>query len=231
MKRAQVDWRSIVEEHKIFAMIRTDQEDKALQAARAAIAGGVRIIEITLNTPGALRVLKALSGEKNVFLGAGTVLSVKQAKAALKAGAKFIVSPHYDPRIVTFVKRRGLLCVAGAATPSEAVAAWQRGAGLIKLFPIEQLGGPAFVRQLLAPLPDLPLLACGGITAKNSGEYIAAGVRALGLGGALFKDLLVGKNYQGVTKAAAHLIEVVQSESYSPQPAKLEVQEKGQKKK
>ncbi len=216
MRTGKTDWQKIIDEQKLIAMLRADDENRALGAARAAMAGGMKIIEITLNTPGALKVIRALRDE-NIFLGAGSVRSVKAAKAALKAGARFIVSPHFDRRIVSFVSRRGLLAVAGAATPTEALAARERGAGLIKIFPAQFLGGPDYIRSLLQPLPDLPLVAVGGVNQKNIKDYISAGVRAVGVGSSVFKkELLLGKNYKGISNAAEHLLEIVQAETYRP---------------
>ena len=216
-KRKPLDWRELVEEQKLIAMLRTDDESRALGAARAAVAGGIKILEITLNTPGALNVIRALRREK-ILLGAGSVRTVKAAKAALKAGARFIVSPHFDRRIVTFVNRRGLLAVAGAATPTEMLAARERGAGLIKVFPAQFLGGAEYIKALLAPLPDLPLVAVGGVNMKNIKDYLGAGVKAVGVGSSsIFKrELLVSKNFKGISSAAEHLLEVVQAETYSP---------------
>ncbi len=210
IRRKKPDWRKLVDKHKIVAIIRAEDEERALGAAQAAIKGGLKIIEITLNTPGALRAIKALSLLDNIFLGAGTVRSVKMAKGALKAGAQFIVSPHFDRRIVSFVTRRGLLAIPGCATPSEMLAARERGAGLIKVFPADLLGGVDFVKAVLAPLPDLPLMPTGGVNPKNIKDYLQAGATAVAVGGTLFKkELLLSKNYKGITAAAEHLVEIV----------------------
>ena len=169
--------------------------DRRVRAGhRPALAeGGVRAFEITLNDPeaDALRAIEAVAraeatrqggpcGER-LAIGAGTVLSVAAAQRAVDAGATFLVMPHTDPEIVAWAAERGVPAFPGAATPTEVLAGWRAGAAAIKVFPASSLG-PSFVRELRGPLPDVPLVPTGGVSAENAGAFIAAGALAVGPG-------------------------------------------------
>ena len=207
--KSKAERRELIERERIFAVLRADDGNKAVEAARAAIKGGIKIIQIALNTRDALKVIGELRGEKGVLLGAGSVRTVKASRAAAKAGARFIVSPHFDGRIVTSAKKRGIICVPGVATATEAVEARERGADFLKVFPAHLLGGVDFIKALLAPLPELPLVVSGGVTPKNIKEYLASGAKAVAVGEAIFKKtLMLSKNYKGITAAAEHLAEL-----------------------
>ncbi len=159
--------------------------------ADALVQGGIRVFELTLNEPedAALRAIQAAArhagGGSSIAIGAGTVLSVEAAGRAIDAGATFLVSPHLDPEIVRWAAERGIPMLPGAATPTEVLAAWRAGAAAVKVFPASALG-PAFLRELHGPFPDIPLQPTGGITVDNAGEYIRAGAIAVGMGSWLF---------------------------------------------
>ena len=146
-------------------------------AASELIAGGVEVLEITLDTPGALEAIGRWRERAMVI--AGTVRTVGEAEAALDAGAEAIVSPVTARDVVLFCHERDAPVVAGALTPTEIESAWRAGAGLVKLFPAA-LGGPDYVRSLRGPLADVPLLATGGVTADNAAAFLAAGAAAVG---------------------------------------------------
>jgi 2-dehydro-3-deoxyphosphogluconate aldolase/(4S)-4-hydroxy-2-oxoglutarate aldolase len=155
--------------------------------AAALRDGGVRAFEITLDSPDALAGISTLAasetrGEDSLLIGAGTVLTIDEAGAALDAGASFLVMPHTDPRLVTWAADRGVPAFPGAMTPSEIVTAWNAGAAGVKIFPAGGLG-PAFLREVRGPLARIPLLPTGGITAENAGAFIAEGAVAVGAGG------------------------------------------------
>lgn len=149
--------------------------------------GGIRAFEVTLDSPHALAAISALAaaesrGDDSLLIGAGTMLTIDEAAAALDAGASFLVMPHTDPRLVTWAADHGVPVFPGAMTPSEIVTAWSAGAAGVKIFPAGGLG-PGFVREVRGPLARIPLVPTGGITADNAGAFIAAGAVAVGVGG------------------------------------------------
>jgi 2-dehydro-3-deoxyphosphogluconate aldolase / (4S)-4-hydroxy-2-oxoglutarate aldolase len=146
-------------------------------AASELVAAGVEVLEITLDTPGALEAIGRWRERATVI--AGTVRTQADAAAALEAGAEAAVSPVTVPEVSSFCRERRLPFVAGALTPTEVEAAWRAGAGMVKLFPAA-LGGPDYLRTLHGPLGDVPLLATGGVTAENAAAFLAAGAVAVG---------------------------------------------------
>ena len=164
----------------VIAVIRAPDVDHAVHAGRALVAGGVRAIEVAFTTPGAPEAIAELAREPTAFVGAGTVLSAAHASAAIAAGARFLVSPGLVEATLELGDEAGVLVIPGALTPTEVLAAAGR-ATVVKLFPAG-LGGPAYLRALLAPLPDLRLIPTGGVTAANVAEWRAAGAFALGAG-------------------------------------------------
>ena len=154
---------------------------------RPSTSGGVRAFEITLDSPDALAGIAALTaspgaGSDALLVGAGTVMTIDEAAAALDAGARFLVMPHTDVRLVAWAAERGVPVFPGAMTPSEIVAAWNAGAAAVKIFPAGRLG-PGFVREVRGPLARIPLVPTGGITAENAAAFIVAGAVAVGAGG------------------------------------------------
>ena len=150
----------------------------------AVIESGVDVVEIPLNVPGALSAISSLSAIPEALVGAGTVMSAADARAALDAGARFLLSPVLRPEVVDAAHAAGAAAIPGAFTPTEIDACVRAGADLVKLFPADRLA-PADLRVLLAALPDAKLLPTGGITAANAAEWLAAGAVAVGVGGAL----------------------------------------------
>ena len=159
-------------------------------AAIAAIAdslraGGIRAFEITLNSASALDSIAALAvrfDPAEMLIGAGTVLDVAQAQAAVDAGARFFVMPHTDPELIRWAAERGIPAFPGGFTPSEILAAWRAGAAAVKLFPAS-VAGPVFVREMRGPLPEIPLIPVGGVNLETAPAFIAAGALAVGIGG------------------------------------------------
>jgi 2-dehydro-3-deoxyphosphogluconate aldolase / (4S)-4-hydroxy-2-oxoglutarate aldolase len=146
--------------------------------------GGIRIVEITLDSDRALDTIAALRSDPDLVVLAGTVRTVGDVDSAAAAGAEGCVSPVLVPDVVERCRSAGLAAIPGAFTPSEIEAAWGLGAAMVKLFPAS-LGGPAYVRDVLAPLSDVPLLATGGVDAGNARAFLRAGVCAVGVGTAL----------------------------------------------
>lgn len=166
----------ILGERVVAILRRVDDVDGRI--ARLA-AAGIGIVEITLDSHGALDAIRRHPGSL-----AGTVRTAEQVDAAAEAGAAAIVSPAFLPEVVARARELGLPAIPGALTPSEVEAAWRAGAALVKLFPAG-LGGPGYVRDVLAPLADVPLLVTGGIDASNAAAFLEAGARAVGVGSAL----------------------------------------------
>jgi 2-dehydro-3-deoxyphosphogluconate aldolase/(4S)-4-hydroxy-2-oxoglutarate aldolase len=159
----------------------------ATDVAAALAGGGVRAFELTLNEPeaDALRSIEAVARVApglGLEVGAGTILSIEAAQRALDAGATFLVMPHMDTALVAWAAARGIPALPGCATPTEALAAWRAGAAAIKLFPAS-VAGPAFVRELRGPFPDIPVVPTGGVTLESAPAFIAAGAVAVGMGG------------------------------------------------
>jgi len=169
----------------VVAVIRAASADAALAMSHALVRGGVSGIEITFSTPGAPEAIARARAElPNALIGAGTVLTPEQLDAACAAGATFLVSPHLDERLVSRAGERGVPFLPGAFTPTEIVRAHQAGAACVKLFPGSQLG-PAYVKALRGPLPQIPLMPTGGVDEQNLAEWLGAGVVAVGMGGKL----------------------------------------------
>ena len=169
----------------VIAVLRAREAKGLTQVARALHDGGVRALEITLTTPGAVAGIAELADAGDgMLVGAGTVLDDTTARSVLDAGAKFVVSPTLEPDVIRVCRERNVPCIPGAFTPTEILAAWRAGAALVKLFPAAAVG-PGFVRDVLAPLPFLRIVPSGGVTLDSVGDWIRAGVAAVSLGSAL----------------------------------------------
>lgn len=155
-------------------------------AAGVLLELGIGVVEVTMNSADASGVIRRLvnSYEGRLVVGAGTVLDADQAAAAVDAGAEFLVTPHVDDAVAAAAHRLKVPLIPGALTPTEILRAWRAGAAIVKLFPAVTVG-PQYLRQLRGPLPDIPLLPTGGVTAENTAEFIAAGAVAVGVGGSL----------------------------------------------
>jgi 2-dehydro-3-deoxyphosphogluconate aldolase/(4S)-4-hydroxy-2-oxoglutarate aldolase len=177
----------------------------------ALLEGGIRAFELTLNEPesialDALDVAVHHSDGSEMVVGAGTVLTIDAARRAVDAGASFLVAPHLDPDVVAWAADHRIPMFPGAATPTEVLRAWRAGAAAVKVFPASSLGA-AFIRELRGPLPDVPLVPTGGITARNAADYIEAGAVAVGMGSWLFGDgsaaTIADRSRQAVEAVAA----------------------------
>jgi Entner-Doudoroff aldolase len=195
-------------QHRCSAILRTPHATAVLPAMSAAVEGGFRIVELTLTTPGALDAIRHFA-RQGLLVGAGTVLTLQQAGRALDAGARFLVSPVFDPAIVRFCTDHDLVAVPGTATPTEMWQAHQAGADVVKLFPAPA-GGPDFVRSVRGPMPFLRIFPTGGITEANIGDWFAAGAFGLGFVHQLFAaDDLAAARYEQVALRARRFIEAV----------------------
>jgi 2-dehydro-3-deoxyphosphogluconate aldolase / (4S)-4-hydroxy-2-oxoglutarate aldolase len=215
---------------RIVGILRASSADDAVNAARAAMRAGLGAIELTFTTPKLEQALETLRSElpDGVLLGAGTVLDAAQALLAVESGAQFLVSPHLGEDILELALEWGIPYTPGVLTPTEIVRARRLGASVLKLFPVGSSGGLAYVKDLLGPFPDLELMVTGGVKPEQVGEYLRAGVRAVGLGGNLFpKSALEQRDWNAVEQATRRTLEQVFSDSLEPkllEPQLLEPQ-------
>ncbi len=193
-------------------IIRLPDGDDAYRVAKAAIDGGFRALEVTYSVPGALDIIARLAKEHGdqVLVGAGTVVNERTATAAIEAGARLLVSPHVAPGMLAVAKASDAVSVCGAFTPTEMVAALEGGADIVKFFPAEA-GGPAYVKAVTAPFPDMPVLPTGGVTIDNIKEWLDAGACALGVGSYVSKAAAgsTPRDYGRVTAAAREFLRAV----------------------
>ena len=186
----------------VFLCVRLGADTPLIEACRAAVRGGLSLLEITLTTPGALRAIETLAKEEGAIAGGGTVLTPEDARRVADAGGRFALSPVFDPGVVDEAHRLGLLAVPGTSTPTEILAAHRHGARLVKVFPAAALGGPAYLRAVRGPLPDVPLVPTNGIVAETIADYLQAGAVAVGVGGDVFPP---GFTLEHVEKAAGRV--------------------------
>lgn len=193
----------------VIAIARGLPADRLIRIGEGLVAGGVGAFEVTLNSPNALDGIAALVarfGPDELLVGAGTVLDRDAARAAIDAGAAFVVTPVTDPAVIAAAVECGVPCIAGAFSPTEVLSAWRAGASAVKLFPASSLG-PSFIRELHGPLPDIPIVPTGGITIDSAPAFMAAGAVAVGLGSWLAGD----GEPAGISERAARLVAVVQA--------------------
>ncbi len=201
----------IVEEG-VVPVIRVASAEEAMDVAKALKEGGISVIEVTMTVPGAMDVIKEVSQKfkGQVLLGAGTVLDPETARLALINGARFLVTPSLNLETIRLANRYGAVIIPGALTPTEIVTAWEAGADLVKVFPIGQVGGPAYIRAIKAPLPQIPLVPTGGVNLQNAGEFIKAGAAAIAAGGELVdKKAVAEKKFNVVAENARKFLEEV----------------------
>jgi 2-dehydro-3-deoxyphosphogluconate aldolase/(4S)-4-hydroxy-2-oxoglutarate aldolase len=192
----------------IVAVLRGPTADAAVRAVDALVAGGVTGIEITYSTPDAAGVISELASRygESIYLGAGTVLSAAQVKEAQEAGARFLVSPGTDERLLPLMLQTGATVLTGALTPTEVMSALRLGAHVIKIFPAS-LGGPAYLRALRGPFPDVDLVPTGGVSAANLKDWFAAGAVAVGAGSELCSPAAMRRgDWVGIEQTARQFV-------------------------
>lgn len=188
---------------KVIALIRADSSASLVDCAKALAAGGLDAIELTMTTPGAIRLLEKATSELPDFLfGLGTVLDAETARAGILAGAKFIVTPATRPDVIEVCKRYSVPVFSGALTPTEIVRAWEAGSDAIKIFPAEFFG-PAYIKSVKAPFPQIDFVPTGGVNEKNVGDFLKAGATATAAGSSLVEaKALKEKNWAAITAKA-----------------------------
>ncbi|NPV69233.1 MAG: bifunctional 4-hydroxy-2-oxoglutarate aldolase/2-dehydro-3-deoxy-phosphogluconate aldolase [Firmicutes bacterium] len=193
-------------ESKVIAIIRGFDPEASVAVAEALAGGGVKLIEVTFNSPGAAESIQAVARMPGVVCGAGTVLVESQVATAVERGARFIVAPNAHERVVRAARMMGAACIPGAMTPTEVLMAARWGADAVKVFPASVVG-PAFFREMKGPLPHIRLVATGGITADNAGEFVRAGAFAVGMGGSLVpKEAVQSKDWPRIMALAQRVV-------------------------
>ncbi|MGL6075659.1 MAG: bifunctional 4-hydroxy-2-oxoglutarate aldolase/2-dehydro-3-deoxy-phosphogluconate aldolase [Fimbriiglobus sp.] len=195
----------------LIAVVRAADSVGLVEVVRALADGGVTVVEVTFTVPNPLDVIrdaKRALGDK-VLLGAGTVLDPETCRAAILAGADFVVSPVVNTEIIALARRYGKLVMCGAFTPTEILAAWEAGSDIVKVFPAEVLG-PAFFKAMRGPLPQIPLMPTGGVDLTTATKFLDAGAVCLGVGSQLVDPKLVAaKDYSGLTKLARQYADLI----------------------
>jgi 2-dehydro-3-deoxyphosphogluconate aldolase/(4S)-4-hydroxy-2-oxoglutarate aldolase len=193
----------------IIAIMRGIEGNSLIKMVDALFEGGIRLAEVTLNTPSALSAIRELRTrfDGKMYIGAGTVITLEKAHQAMDAGAQFVVTPNVDPEIIRLCLSNNIWITPGAFTPTEIVTAMNLGCRYIKLFPVRALG-PSYIKDVLAPLNEARLLAVGGVDATNIGDYVRAGAVGAGVGGSLCRVPL-GGDFSPVTEEAKALLAAV----------------------
>lgn len=194
---------------KITAVIRNSDINTIFPLADALKKGGIEALEITVEAPGALDVIKELSKDNKYFVGAGTVLDAETARAAILAGAKFIFTPVMKLDVIKLCNRYGVPVIPGATTPTEILAGYEAGADFIKVFPAGVFG-PQYIKEILGPLNHIPIFVTGGINKSNIKDFILAGAVGVSLGGALVDKELIAKGmFDKITERAIEFVKLV----------------------
>ena len=202
-----------IHEVGIMPGIRTSSAEDGRFAAEAIAQGGIPIVEITMTVPRAIDVISDMvRNSPNVIVGAGTVLDLETARRCIDAGAGFLTSPGLNLKVVEFAVKENILVIAGAMTPTEVIDAWQAGSELVKVFPCAPIGGPAYIRALKGPFPQLPIIAAGGVNQETAADYILAGAAALGIGGRLIpKAAIENRQPEQISELARRFLRIVRT--------------------
>jgi 2-dehydro-3-deoxyphosphogluconate aldolase/(4S)-4-hydroxy-2-oxoglutarate aldolase len=201
----------LIQKTGVIAIMRAKSSNQLLAAADAIKAGGVQAIEVTMTTPGALDVIRRATERYGaaVLFGVGSVLDPESARAAILAGAQFVVSPTLNLKTIELCHRYSIPVVPGAYTPTEILTAWEAGADMVKVFPAS-MGGPAYLKAVKAPLPQVKLVPVGGVNLDNTADFIRAGAEVVGVGSALVSQkLLEASDFATLTERARRLCQEV----------------------
>jgi 2-dehydro-3-deoxyphosphogluconate aldolase/(4S)-4-hydroxy-2-oxoglutarate aldolase len=198
------DGLELVQRAGVVAIMRAKSSDQLLAAADAIKAGGVNAIEVTITTPDALSVISQAVARygADVLFGVGSVLDPESARAAILAGAQFVVCPTLNVKTIELCKRYSVPVMPGAYTPTEILAAWEAGADMVKIFPAS-VGGPAYIKAVKAPLPQIKLMPVGGVDLDTTADFIRAGCEVVAVGSALVNQkLLDARDFDTITERA-----------------------------
>jgi 2-dehydro-3-deoxyphosphogluconate aldolase/(4S)-4-hydroxy-2-oxoglutarate aldolase len=203
--------RARIEEIGILPAIRVSAPELARFAVEAVNRAGIPVAEVTMTVPNALDVIFEMSQSlPEMVIGAGTVLDAETARRSLDAGARFLTSPGFVPEVVEFAARNDIVVFPGALTPTEVITAWKAGADFVKIFPCAQVGGYDYIRTLKVPLPQVPLIASGGVNQQTAFDFILAGASALGIGDRLIsQDALYTRKQAQISELARRYLNTV----------------------
>jgi 2-dehydro-3-deoxyphosphogluconate aldolase / (4S)-4-hydroxy-2-oxoglutarate aldolase len=203
-----------------IGVVREDDTAVAWEVAAAYASHGLRVVEITMTTPDAAAVIERLVSEygaRGLIVAAGTVRSSEDAAAARRSGATILVSPHTDLRVIDYAAEHDLLCVAGAATPTEIIRAWESGASVVKVYPAAHLGGADYIRTIRGPIRDVPMLAGGPVPLEQIDAYLDAGCIAVNLGTSLAVPAMVQrKAWDEIGERVAHAVSILSARREVP---------------
>ena len=191
----------IIKQEKIYGIIREDDTKRALELANAYIEGGIKVLE--LNCP--LEVCEIISKKDDVVVAQGGVITKDQAHEALKVGAQIISSPIFQANLVRFASCYSAFLIPSVTTPNEAYTAWRARVPLIKIYPVHEMGGAEYIKDLVKPMPFLNLLPCGFVKISEVNEYLKAGAQCVGVG----RELYAKNDYTEIIKTASQLVEMV----------------------
>jgi 2-dehydro-3-deoxyphosphogluconate aldolase / (4S)-4-hydroxy-2-oxoglutarate aldolase len=197
----------------IMPSVRVASAEIALFAAETVYEAGIQVVEITMTVPKAVDVITQLAKNyPNFIIGAGTVLDAETAERCVDAGARFITSPGLVPDVLEYTLKSDVVAIPGALTPSEVIAAWKAGADFVKIFPCAQVGGDQYIRALKIPLPQIPLIASGGVNQLTAANFIFAGASSIGIGSELMpRKALATRQDQWIHELARRFIEAVRN--------------------
>jgi len=201
-------------EEQIIGVVREDDPVLAEHVAIAYAHNGIHIVEVTLTTPDAFELISRLAKRfaDRIVVAAGTVRSSNDAATARRAGAQIIVSPHTDVQVIEYANENDMLCVAGAATPTEIITAWEAGCDIVKVYPAQYLGGPDFIRTIRGPIRDVPMLAGGPVPLDMIEPYLDSGCVAVNLGPSLaVPDLVRSGDWDEIGRRAVLATSIIQS--------------------
>jgi 2-dehydro-3-deoxyphosphogluconate aldolase/(4S)-4-hydroxy-2-oxoglutarate aldolase len=200
----------------LIVVVRAQSAEEAYRITDACLEGGVKLIEITFTVDGAHRIIEELSkkyDEKDLILGAGTVMDEETARIAILSGAKYIIAPHLDLPTITMCHRYRVPAMPGCMTPREIVTATEAGVDIVKIFPGEVLG-TKFIKAVKGPMPYLNLMVNGGVDENNAKDWIKAGACAVGVGGNITKYAKTGE-YKKMTAIAGQILESIKQAKHS----------------
>jgi 2-dehydro-3-deoxyphosphogluconate aldolase / (4S)-4-hydroxy-2-oxoglutarate aldolase len=205
---------STLREVGIIPVIRAESADAALAVVEALADAGLAVAEVTMTVPGAIGVIESVArrfGDR-VLVGAGTVTDVGTVIRAADAGAAFVVTPCLVPEVIDAARRSDVAVIPGALTPTEIFEAFRRGGDMIKVFPVQNVGGAAYLRALRGPFPNIPFVPTGGVTLDNVREMFDAGAAAIGVGGEMIsRDALVRRDFASIGALAGRFLAAVKS--------------------
>lgn len=204
-----MSWLELVQQQRVFAVIRAPELSLGMQMARAVAASGLKLIEIAWNSDRAPTLIEQLRTElPHCQIGVGTIMDKKELTAAIAAGAQFCFSPHTNPELIERARSQNIPVIPGALSPTEIVTAWQAGATCVKVFPVQAVGGRNYIQSLQGPLGQIPLIPTGGVTLENAAGLIEAGAIAVGLSSSLFpSDSIQAHDWDEITRRCTLLKE------------------------